>query len=143
MGDELGPVLSTSSWTEWDSVPLESQDASGDPFEGGEAAKNGNREDHHSKWTAFDWDSAQDSGGSNDEGTEFEDWATFSPPPQTDPVTNGVETSIAIISEQSIETVFKTCFELPVESNKGTLLLERSETDSTPPPLAIEKKSVN
>lgn len=105
MADEL-VSFSTSSWSEWEGIDLETQGKESpldDPFE---SETTGEQADSSSDWASF-----------ND--------STFPSPPI--PCTSSID-------HINVETIFKTCFEVPVDSNKETTTTERTG------PLSVETK---
>ena len=105
MADEL-VSFSTSSWSEWEGIELETQGKESpldDPFE---SETTGEQADSSSDWASF-----------ND--------STFPSPPI--PCTSSID-------HINVETIFKTCFEVPVDSNKETTATERTG------PLSVETK---
>lgn len=102
MAEELGS-LSTSSWSEWEGIDIDTQgkDSPGeDPFDN------------------------ETTGEQADPST---DWASFNDPP--------LESNTPLLTpRKTVETVFKTCFEVPLESNEETTTLSRVG------PLAVETK---
>ncbi|XP_019860582.1 PREDICTED: uncharacterized protein LOC109588921 [Amphimedon queenslandica] len=105
MAEELGS-FSTSSWSEWEGIDIETQGKESpgeDPFEN------------------------ETTGEQADPST---DWASFSDPP----LESNAPLPTPASHSKTVETVFKTCFEVPLESNEDTTTLSRVG------PLAVETK---
>ena len=105
MAEELGS-LSTSSWTEWEGIDIDRQGKESPVEDPFEHETTG--EQYHPST----------------------DWASFNDPP--------LEANTPLLTPASnsktVETVFKTCFEVPLESNEETTTLSRVG------PLAVETK---